>query len=99
MTSKKTLARFIHGWLPKEPKLASFQRITQRKVYTAAIIGIGVSLALLYPLLSGLYLVGLYNNMDNNVLQDLIVFMIAFFPCYMTGQFVAKLLEKKWSGS
>jgi hypothetical protein len=98
MTSKETLTRFIRGWLPKEP-IASFQRVTQRQMYITAFIGVGFSLALLYPLLTGLHFAGWYNNMENSSLQDLLVFIIVFFPCHMLGQYVAKLLQKKWFGS
>lgn len=97
MISRKTLARFIRGWLPEETNLTSFQRITRREMYTAAAIGIGVSLALCYSLLAGLHFLGWYNNMDS--VLELIVFMVVFFPCYLIGQFVAKHLEKRWSGS
>lgn len=99
MTSKRTLARRIRGWVPKEPNLTSFQRVTKRKMYTATAIGYGLGLAVFVVLLTGFYILGWYGHSDNSLFPDFIIYGVLFGTCWAIGLLVGTRLQKRWSRS
>jgi hypothetical protein len=99
MTSKRTLARRIRGWVPKEPNLTRFQRGAKHKIYVATAIGYGLGLAVFAILLASFYFLGWYGHSGNSLFPDSIIYGVLFGTCWAIGLLVGTRIQKRWSRS